>query len=125
MELKEHIQIPERIKNGFEKHKKSLLFSHQQNWFVLINDFKIEEKTVVKKNWSLFGGTTTTSTQYFLTDATILVWNSERKSWAGLTESGINILLSYDDPESMRKYYIDRIKSPLESLGVKFNINDK
>jgi hypothetical protein len=122
--LKEPIKVSERIRTGLERTKKQLLFSSNRNWFIILKDFKIEEKQILKKNWSLFGGKTTASTEYYLTEATILVWNNDKKIWAVLTESGVNLLLYYDDPLRMRKTYLDVIKSPLESLGVKFKVNE-
>lgn len=118
--LKTPIQITKQIRDGFDTTKTKLLFSSNRNWFIIIKDYKIEEKQVQHKSWSIFGGKTTTSTEFYLTEATILVWNNERKSWAVLTESGINLLLTFDDPIRMRTIYLESIKAPLENLGVKF-----
>jgi hypothetical protein len=122
--LKEPIKITKQIKDALDITKKTLLFSSNRNWLLIIVNTKVEEKELITKHWSFFKHTTSTDIEYYITEADIMVWNSDKKEWAKLTEIGINLLLSYENPIKMKNTFLNSIKAPLENLGVTFYIKN-
>lgn len=122
--LKRPIKLTERERNSFIENKGVLLFLPNRSWFIIFDDFKIEEKIVREKRYGIFGGKTIDSKEYRLTEAYVLMWDRYSRKWYSMSESGINFVLDYHgDLSVLRTEYLDTIKTPLESLGVVFKIN--
>jgi len=103
--------------------KGTLGFSKKFAWFIVFQDYKIEEKYTFKKRWIFLSRTETKKVSYFITEFKFHIWNVKRQAWTHMSEDGLNSILYDDDISNMRKNYFTMIKAPLEFLGVKFNQN--
>lgn len=122
--LKQPIYITKSLNDQFETYKKILLFSPILNWFIIINDFKIDKKETITKQWGFLGGKSISSIEYYITEFNIITFNTDKKYWVALSEKGLNRLLYDNDLSTMRNTFVNRIKTPLESLGVTFNLKN-
>jgi hypothetical protein len=121
--LKEPIVINKDTVDALDRMKGTLGFSKKFAWFVIFQDYKIDEIVSYKKRWWLFGTKETKSITYKLTQFKFHIWNVRRQAWTHLSEDGAYEVLHDDDFPNMRKNYFTMIKAPLEFLGVTFKRN--
>ena len=121
--LKKPIVINQTTVDALARMKGTLGFNKTFSWFIVFQDYKIEETTTYKKRWAVFGTKEIKSITYKITEFKFHVWNVKRQAWTHLSEDGLyEVLHDYDFP-NMRKNYFTMIKAPLEFLGATFRKN--
>ncbi len=121
--LKKPIEINQETADALAAMKGTLGFNKKLAWFIVFQDYRIEERYTYKKRWGFFSRRETKIVSYYITDYKFHLWSTKRQAWTRLTEEGLNVLLEDPDFNNMRKNYFTMIKAPLEFLGVKFRTN--
>lgn len=121
--LKEPIEITKATLDALANMKGTLGFNKKQCWFVIFQDYKIEEKYTYKRQLGFFSRHETKIISYYITEFKFHVWNYKSQNWAHMNEDGLNTILYDDDFHNMRRNYFTMIKAPLEFLGAKFKQN--
>lgn len=121
--LKTPIEINAGTVDVLARFKGTLGFNKKLAWFIVFQDYKIEERHTYKKRWGILSRRETKIVSYYITEFKFHLWSTKRQSWVHMTEDGLNTILYDDDFYNLRKNYFTMIKAPLEFLGVKFNQN--
>jgi hypothetical protein len=118
--LKTPLIIDKTIVDALAKQKRVLGLYKRLAMFVVIQDYKVEEKKTTTKRWGFLSRKTITGTTYYLTEFRFHIWNVKRQCWTHLSAEGLEEILYDEDFTKMRGNYLAMIKAPLEFLGVKF-----
>lgn len=119
MKLKKPIELTESEANTFHNLLKTLMFYPRNNSLMVINAFNIEEvsEKVKIKHW-FKKDEEREETKFLLTDADILMYNSDRAYWGRLSEYDVDLLVTMEDLNELRLEFQNKISIPLEKLGI-------